>query len=64
MRNILSANFTNVSRLNIARDDGWFVMDDFTVQSAVPEPGSVMMYGCVLGLLAALARSRRRRSPR
>lgn len=59
----VAANFVNASRLNIARDDGWFVMDDFTVQSAVPEPGSVMKYGCGLGLLAALARSRRRRSP-
>ncbi len=39
----VSANFANVARLNISRDDGWFVMDDLTVQSAVPEPSSVAM---------------------
>ncbi|MTV36227.1 glycoside hydrolase family 5 protein [Duganella radicis] len=54
----VSANFANVSRLNIARDDGWFVMDDFTVQSAVPEPGTVLMLLAGLGVVAFAARRR------
>ena len=48
----VGANFTNVARLNISRDDGWFVMDDFNVQSPVPEPGSVLMLLVGLCVLA------------
>lgn len=47
----IAANFANVSRLSIARDDGWYVMDDFTTQgvSAVPEPSSALLL--IAGLL-------------
>jgi endoglucanase len=47
----IAASFANVSRLSIARDDGWYVMDDFTTQavSAVPEPSSALLL--IAGLL-------------
>ncbi|GJI87530.1 glycoside hydrolase family 5 protein [Duganella hordei] len=57
----VAANFNNVARLNIARDDGWFVMDDFTLASvsAVPEPGRGLLLGA--GLLAMLGWTQRRK---
>jgi endoglucanase len=54
----VTANFANVARLSIARDDGWFVMDDFTVQSAVPEPSTFLMLGAGLAMLAVASRRR------
>jgi len=56
----VGANFANVARLNISRDDGWFVMDDFSVQSPapVPEPGSALMLLAGLCLLAYHANKR------
>lgn len=51
----VAADFSNVRRLSISRDDGWFVMDDFSFTSAVPEPGSFAMLLAGLGLLAAVA---------
>lgn len=55
----VAANFTGVSRLSITRDKGGFVMDDFTLAAAVPEPGSLSMLA--LGL-AAIGVVRRRRA--
>ena len=54
----VGAGFQNVSFLTIARDTGWYVMDDFTTGAAVPvsEPGTPLMLG--LGVLA-LGLSRR-----
>lgn len=54
----IAANFHNAARLDISRDDGWFVMDDFTVQSAVPEPGSLAMLLAGLGVMALIVRRR------
>ncbi|MYM22221.1 cellulase family glycosylhydrolase [Duganella sp. FT135W] len=54
----VAANFANVSRVSITRDDGWFVMDDFTVISAVPEPGSLLMLLAGLAVLIVAARKR------
>jgi len=57
----VGAAFNNVARLNITRDSGWYVMDDFTagsVAAPVPEPGTPLMFGA--GLMALLAVGRRR----
>lgn len=50
----VAADFDNVARLNITRDRGWFVMDDFTVQDAhaVPEPATLALVLLALGGLA------------
>ena len=60
----VGAAFTNVSRLSITRDGGWYVMDDFTTSAAtataVPEPGTGLMLG--IGLLTLVMVGRRRSS--
>ena len=55
----VGAAFHNVSLLNIARDRGSYVMDDFTTIDAaqVPEPGTPLMLA--IGLLALMAGRRR-----
>jgi endoglucanase len=60
----VTANFANVQRLSITRDDGWFVMDDFTFTSAVPEPGSSTMLLAGLGLFTVMAARRPTRPAR
>lgn len=55
----IATNFTNVARLSISRDDGWFVMDDFSVQSPVPEPVSAFMLLAGLGLFTMRERAAR-----
>ena len=55
----IAANFADVSRLNITRDKGWFVMDDFTLTDAeVPEPGTLLMFGMGMAVLAAARRKK------
>lgn len=58
---LIAANFGNVARLDIARDKGWFVMDDLSLSrgAAVPEPGSMALMG--LGVAAMGWAMRRRR---
>jgi len=60
----VGAAFTNVSRLSITRDGGWYVMDDLTTSAAtataVPEPGTGLMLG--IGLLTLVMVGRRRSS--
>lgn len=59
----IAANFLDVSRVVITRDDGFFAMDDFTLQDSgtVPEPGTLALFGA--GLAVALgARRRAKRS--
>lgn len=53
----VTAGFTDVSYLNITRSDGWFTMDDFTINSvSVPAPASIAILA--LGL-AGLRLSRK-----
>lgn len=56
----VAAGFTNVSRLNITRNKGWFVMDDLTISrvSPVPEPGTAVLLAAGL-LMTGFAVSRR-----
>lgn len=59
----IAANFDNVSRLVVTRDQGFFVMDDFTLADAdvgaqVPEPAGLFALG--LGLVGWSARRRRK----
>ena len=59
----IAANFENVSRLNITRDKGWFVMDDMSFRRAgeVPEPAAIALLGlgaAVLGWTRRRARAR------
>jgi hypothetical protein len=54
----VTAEFSNVALLTITRDNGWYVMDDFTtVAAAVPVPATPLVLG--IGLLA-LGLGRRR----
>ena len=57
----VAADFDGVARLSIARDDRWFVIDDFTLAaSPVPEPGGLPPLGAGLLLVAWATRGRRR----
>jgi hypothetical protein len=61
----VQAGFTNVSRLTITRDKGWFVMDDLSmsaigpVPSPVPEPGALVLLSAGL-LMTGFAAARRK----
>ncbi len=54
----IAGGFSNVARLTIASDGGWYAMDDFTISGAatVPVPATPLVLG--IGLLA-LGLSRR-----
>jgi hypothetical protein len=55
-----AAHFSDVSRLVVTRDTGWFVMDDLAVTQAreVPAPGSGALTGLGFVLLAGVLRRR------
>ena len=55
----VAANFSNVSRVSVSRDRGFFAMDDVTVSRAgeVPEPATPVL---LLAALSALVVARRR----
>ncbi|WP_082551579.1 PEP-CTERM sorting domain-containing protein [Massilia sp. Root351] len=57
---MVAANFGNVARLDIARDKGWFVMDDlaFSRAATVPEPGSMALLGLGAAAMGWAARRR------
>lgn len=60
----VGAGFSNVTALSIARDTGWYVMDDFTARAAVPVPEPAMPLTLGIGALAmVLGRVRSRRGP-
>lgn len=48
----VAGNFSNVAMLTIARDTGWYAMDDFSITdaAAVPVPATPLVLG--IGLLA------------
>lgn len=59
----VQAGFSNVSRLTITRDKGWFVMDDLSLSavSPVPEPGSAVLLAAGLLMTGFAAHGRKRR---
>ncbi len=58
----VEADFSNVSRLVISRDKGWYVMDDFSFAATVPEPGMPLMMAAGLALLAVAGRRKHTQS--
>jgi uncharacterized protein (TIGR03382 family) len=50
---LVAADFTNVYRLIISRDNGWFVMDDLAIRRAgeVDEPAALALFALGLGVL-------------
>lgn len=57
----VQAGFSNVSRLTITRDKGWFVMDDLSLSavSPVPEPGSAVLLAAGLLMTGAAVHGRK-----